>query len=66
MVKNRTLPGRRVVTIGTGLGELGRPVIRIRRRGVIINMAGNAFLGFALIDPILMAVGARKRCVPTS
>ena len=45
------------------LRESGGYMVRILRSVVITNMAGNAFLRLALIDPILMAVRARKLCV---
>ena len=38
-------------------------MVRVLCPAVIIDMAGDTFLGFALIDSILMATGASERCV---
>ena len=58
-----TLPGRRVVAFGTGLGKLRRFMIRVCSRCIVTQMTGHAFLRRTLVDIVLMAARARNRCV---
>ena len=65
VIENSSRPCCRCVTDRAILRKSCGYVVRILRAVVITEMAGNAFLGFALIHSILMTIDAGKRCMPT-
>ena len=66
MVETRTLPRCRCMTQRAILRESGRTMVWILRAVVVTEMAGHTFLGFSLIDSILVAVRAGKRFMTAS
>src|SRR5512135_1833455 len=68
VVEDRARPARRrgAVAVGAIGREPGRPVVGIRRPVVVGQVAGNAFRRCALVDAVLVAVGARDLSVTTA
>ena len=60
MVETRTLPGRCRMADRAILREPGGTMVRVMRAVVVTEMAGYTFLGFSLIDSVLVAVGTGK------